>query len=191
MGLAEASFWSIDSIQCSSWAETNDFANVEISNYAMDFISFQVVRTPDGDIVPFNTQSDFSSEDWYQYTSEADAVASVLDEIQTRLENWQSELNVAITWVEPRFWAVRRGQAVEEVVWAGLSYLFELRASMYEPRIIEMLARDMKTDTLKAKERVRKMRDKEFLSLVGKGKNTQAKATKKAIKILENQGLLK
>ena len=189
--MANASIWSIDSIQCSRWLGTNDFASVEISNFAGDYIGFQVLRTPDGDIVSYNIQSFFISADWYQFTSEADAISSQIDEIQSRLESWQSELDVAITWVEPRLWAVLRGQAVEEVVWAGLAYLFELRASMYEPRIIEMLARDMKTDTLKAKERVRKMRDKEYLSLVGKGKNTQATATKKAIKILENQGFLK
>jgi hypothetical protein len=69
MGIAEASNWFIDSIQCSSWKNTNDVANIEISNFAMDSISFQVVRTPDGDIVPFNTSSDFRSVDWYFWTS--------------------------------------------------------------------------------------------------------------------------
>ncbi len=191
MGAANTATWSIVSIQCSGWRETNDFANIEISNYSGDYIDFQVVRTPDADIVPFNVQSVFASADWYQFTSEQDAISSQVDEIQARLETWQKEIDIVKTWVDPKKWAVRRGQAVDEVVWAGLAYLFELRASMLEPRIVEALAADMNIDAVRAKERIRKMRDKEFLSLVGKGKNTQAIATNKAIRILENQELLK
>lgn len=191
MGLAEASIWTIDSIQSSAWKTSNDFANIEISNYAGDYIRFQVLLTPDEDIVPFNTQSDMSSENWYLHTTESDAIKSVLDETQSRLASWQAEIDISVTWVEPKRWDVLRGHSVNESVWAGLAYLFELRASMNEPKIVEMLAADMKTTVPKAKERIRKARDKEFLSLVGKGKNTQAVATKKAIRILEKEGLLK
>ena len=83
MGLAEVTSWSIDSIQCSSWKNTNDVANVEISNVAMDSISFQVVRTPDGDIVPFNTSSNFRSTDWYIWTTESDAIDSYVGLCET------------------------------------------------------------------------------------------------------------
>ena len=191
MGMAEAAMWSIDSIQCSSWKKTNDVANVEISNFAMDSVSFQVVRTPDGDIVPFNSSSDFRSEDWYFWTSVADAIDSQILKVDEELNQWQSNIDIATQWVEPRNWLVRRGQAVEESVWAGLAYLFNLRASMFEAKIIEALAEDMKVDTSLAKERVRKLRDKGFLSVAGRGNAGEGEITKSAIEILIEKGLIK
>jgi hypothetical protein len=191
MGMAEAAMWSIDSIQCSSWKKTNDVANIEISNFAMDSVSFQVVRTPDGDIVPFNSSSDFRSEDWYFWTSEADAIDSQILKVDEELNQWQSNIDIATQWVEPRNWLVRRGQAVEESVWAGLAYLFNLRASMFEAKIIEALAEDMKVDTSLAKERVRKLRDKGFLSVAGRGNAGEGEITKSAIEILIEKGLIK
>ena len=191
MGMAEAAMWSIDSIQCSSWKKTNDVANVEISNFAMDSVSFQVVRTPDGDIVPFNSSSDFRSEDWYFWTSEADAIDSQILKVDEELNQWQSNIDIATQWVEPINWLVRRGQAVDESVWAGLAYLFNLRASMFEAKIIEALAEDMKVDSSLAKERVRKLRDKGFLSVAGRGNAGEGEITKSAIEILIEKGLIK
>ena len=191
MGMAEAAMWSIDTIQCSSWKKTNDVANVEISNFAMDSVSFQVVRTPDGDIVSSNSSSDFRSEDWYFWTSEADAIDSQILKVDEELNQWQSNIDIASQWVEPSNWLVRRGQAVEESVWAGLAYLFNLRASMFEAKIIEALAEDMKVDTSLAKERVRKLRDKGFLSVAGRGNAGEGEITKNAIEILLEKGLIK
>ena len=190
MGIAEASMWNIDSIQCSSWKNANDVANVELSNFAMDSVSFQVVRTPDGDIVPFNSSSDFRSEDWYFWTSEADAIDSQILKVDKELNQWQSNIDIATQWVQPNKWLVRWGQAVEESVWAGLAYLFNLRASMFEPKIIEELAEDMKVNASLAKERVRKLRDKGFLSVAGRGNAGEGEITKSAIEILIEKGLI-
>lgn len=190
MSMAEVTSWTIDSIQCSSWKSTNDLANVEISNFAMDSISFQVVRTPDGDIVPFNSSSDFRSPDWYLWTSESTAIDSVIGEVYTELLEWQNNIDVASQWVQPAAWIVRRGQAVDEGVWAGLAFLFELRASMFETKIIERLALDMKVEPLLAKERVRKLRDKGFLGIAGKGNFAEGEITKSAIEILIEKGMI-
>ena len=190
MGLAEVTSWSIDSIQCSSWKNTNDVANIEISNVAMDSISFQVVRTPDGDIVPINTSSDFRSDDWYIWTTESGAIDSVILEIDKELNEWQANIDIATQWVQPNKWLVKRGQAVEEEAWAGLAYLFEQRASMFETKIVEALAKDMKVEPLLAKERIRKLRDKGFLGTAGKGNAAVGRITKSAIEVLIEKGLM-
>jgi len=186
--MAEISSWSIDSIQCSSWKNTNDVANIEISNFAMDSISFQVVRTPDGNIVPFNITSDFMSEEWYFWTSESDAIDSQILKIDEELNDWQMNLDIALQWVEPDNWFVKRGQAVDDTVWAWLAYLFELRASMFETKIIEALAKDMKVLPLLAKERIRKLRDKGFLGSAGKGNAAEGRMTKSAMEVLIQKG---
>lgn len=191
MGMAEASSWSIDSIQSSSWKNTNDLANVDISNFSMDTVSFQVVRTPDGDIVPISSSSNFMSKDWTLWTSESDAIESVILEVDKELNDWQANVDIATQWVQPKNWLVRRGQAVDETIWAGLAYLFHLRASMFEPKIVEALAWDMKVEPLLAKERLRKLRDKGFLSVAGRGNAGEGSITKSAMEILIERGLMK
>jgi hypothetical protein len=190
MGIAEVTSWHIDSIQCSSWKETNDVASVEISNFAMDSVAFQVVRTPDGNIVPINTSSDFRSDDWYFWTTESDAIDSVILAVDKELNEWQANLDIATQWVQSDAWFVRRGQAVDDSIWAGLAYLFELRASMFETKIVEALAKDMKVETLLAKERIRKLRDKGFLGVAGKGNPAEGKITKTAMAILIERGMM-
>jgi hypothetical protein len=191
VGMAEASSWSIDSIQSSSWKNTNDLANVDISNFSMDTVSFQVVRTPDGDIVPISSSSNFVSKDWTIWTSESDAIESVILEADKELNDWQANVDIATQWVQPRNWLVRRGQAVDETIWAGLAYLFHLRASMFEPKIVEALASDMKVEPLLAKERLRKLRDKGFLSVAGRGNAGEGSITKSAMEVLIERGLMK
>lgn len=190
MGMAETVSWKIDSIQCSSWKNTNDVADIEISNFAMDSIGFQVVRTPDGDIVPLNTSSDFRSDDWHIWTNASSAIDSVILAVDKELNEWQTSLDIAIQWVQPDAWFVRRGQAVDDAIWAGLAYLFELRASMFEAKIVEALANDMKVEPLLAKERIRKLRDKGFLGVAGKGNPAEGRLTKTAMAILIERGMM-
>ncbi len=156
----------------------------------MDSISFQVVRTPDGDIVPINTSSDFRSDDWYIWTTESGAIDSIILEIDKELNEWQANIDIATQWVQSNEWLVKRGQAVDEAVWAGLAYLFELRASMFETKIVEALAKDMKVDVLLAKERIRKLRDKGFLGTAGKGNAAEGRMTKSAMEVLIEKGMM-
>ena len=189
--MAEISSWSIDSIQCSRWKNANDVANIEISNFAMDSVSFQVVRTPDGDIVPISSTSNFMSKDWTLWTSESDAIDSVILEVDKELNEWQANVDKTIRLIQPGNWLVRRGQAVDDTIWASLAYLFELRASMFESKIVEALASDMKVEPLLAKERLRKLRDKGFLSVAGRGNAGEGSITKSAIEVLIERGLMK
>jgi hypothetical protein len=190
MGQAEISSWSIDRLVCSDWKAQNDVADVYISNYAGDSVDFQVVRTPDGDIVPFNATSDFVSNSWYLHTSESDAVDSVILEVDKRLNDWSSEIERIIPMLAPLKWKVGRGSAVPESIWALLAYLYELRASMNENKIIEALALDLKCEVSTTKERVKNLRRIGFLTAPGQGARGEGKATKEARKILEKEGLL-
>ncbi len=190
MGQAESSFWSIDRIVCSAWQEPNHTADVYISNYQGDSIDFQVIRTPDGDIVPFNITSEFRSSDWYEYTSEQDGVDSVILEVDKELNTWASEIQRIREVIKPSVWRVGRGKSVDEYIWAALAYLYDLRSSMYEQRIIEEIARDMKCEVGTAKERVKNLRKIDFLSAPGQGARGEGNATPKAMKVLKKKGIL-
>lgn len=190
MSRAETSVWTIDKIVCLGWNVQNDTADVYISNYSGDSIDFQVVRTPDGDIVPYNVTSDFRSIDWYLYTSESDAVDSIILEVDRRLNEWSSEIKRIIPMLSPVKWRVGRGSAVPENIWCLLAYLYELRASMNDYKIIETLADDLKCEVSTMKERVKNLRRIDFLTAPGQGARGEGKATKKAIKLLEKEGLI-
>ena len=190
MGQAEASFWSIDRIVCSAWHEQSHTADIYISNYQGDSIDFQAVRTPDGDVVPFNITSDFRSSDWYEYTSEQDAVNSVINEVDKELNTWATEVQRVREMIKPISWRVGRGKSVDDSIWACLAYLYDLRSSMYEQRIIEVLAIDMKCEVGTAKERVKNLRKIDFLSAPGQGARGEGNATPKAIKVLKKKGIL-
>jgi hypothetical protein len=190
MGKSEASFWSIDKIVCSQWNEQNHTADVYISNYQGDSIDFQVIRTPDGDIVPFNITSDFRSTDWYEFTSENDAVDSIILEVDKELNLWASEVQRIRELLNPKYWRVGRGRPIDESIWASLAYLYDLRSSMYETKIIEQLAKDLKCDVPTAKERVKNLRRIGFLSAPGQGARGEGKATSKALKVLKKEGIL-
>ena len=62
---------------------------------------------------------------------------------------------------------------------------------MFETKIVEALAKDMKVEPLLAKERIRKLRDKGFLGTAGKGNVAEGRITKSAIDILIERGLMK
>jgi Mn-dependent DtxR family transcriptional regulator len=62
---------------------------------------------------------------------------------------------------------------------------------MYETKIVEALAKDMKVEPVLAKERIRKLRDKGFLSVAGRGNAGEGEITKRAIEILIEKGLIK
>ena len=169
MGQAEISSWSIDRLICSDWKAQNDIASVYISNFAGDSVDFQVVRTPDGDIVSFNTTSGFISNNWYLYTSESDAVDSVILEVDKRLNDWAAEIARITPMLAPIKWRVGRGSAVPETIWALLAYLYELRASMNDYKIIETLSNDLRCEVFTMKERVKNLRRIGFLTAPGQG----------------------
>jgi hypothetical protein len=111
-------------------------------------------------------------------------------EIDKELNEWQTNIDIATQWIQPKDWFVRRGQAVDDAIWAGLAYLFDLRASMFETKIVEALAKDMKVEPLLAKERIRKLRDKGFLGVAGKGNFAEGRLTKSAMEILIERGMM-
>jgi hypothetical protein len=61
---------------------------------------------------------------------------------------------------------------------------------MFETKIVEALAKDMRVEPLLAKERIRKLRDKGFLGTAGKGNAAEGRITKSAMEVLIEKGLM-
>jgi hypothetical protein len=168
----------------------SDSAFIELSNFAFDSITFQIVRHKNGDAIPLNIEVDFRSEDALMRIDAQSIVLDFVIEVQGELEQWARDIEIARDWLEPSTWFVKRGLAVDDIQYAALAFLYDLRANKYEKQIIETLAQDMQTKTSTVKERIRKAREKGFLSAPGRGAGGQGEITSKAKKLLMKEGLL-
>jgi cell division protein YceG involved in septum cleavage len=168
----------------------SDSAFVELSNFAFDSITFQVVRHKNGDAIPLNIEADLNSEDAQMYVDAESVVQDFVGQIQKELEFWAKNIEIAQGWLEPTTWNVKRGLAVADIQYAALAFLYDLRASKYENQIVETLAKDMQTKASTVKERIRKAREKGFLSTPGRGAGGQGEITTEATKLLKKEGML-
>jgi hypothetical protein len=80
--------------------------------------------------------------------------------------------------------------ASNDSLYAGLAYLYAQRAEMFSLNVAKLLSEDMSVPLSTTKERIRKAREKGFLSKPGKGLNGQGKVTDKAIQLLEKEGII-
>ena len=182
--------WSITKLQCKEWLQSGSVASVWASNWADDSIAFDMSWHPDGFSVIYNIDIDFYSEDIFPYQGEEIINEYILDDAEKVLAMWWSQIEVAKSWVSTEKWLSRRGLPSDDYLYAGLAYLYGQRAKMFPLGITQLLSQDMSVPLSTTKERIRKAREKEFLSSPGKGLNGQGEITRKAINLLKKEGLL-
>ena len=164
---------------CSSWKHPGDSALIIASNFAGDSLDFEVGKHPDGYAVAYSIDTFFVSEGLYAFDGESIINEHLSDEIYLRLQTWQSEIDKLSKYFKKNGFP-KPGLALDDLFYATLAKLYELRAEMNERAITEKLAGDMGVPVSTAKERIRRARSLGFLSNPGKGGAGQGKATNKA-----------
>ena len=180
--------WSIDKIQCSEWGYPGNIADVWASNWSHDQISFSVSLHPDGFSVFYNIEVDFSSADLYQYEVDEIVETQLLSEAEKSLETWWKRLEETRDFIKSKQSQLARGLSAEDSLYAAMAYIYFLRAQMQPLLVNQLLAQDLSVPATTIKERIRKTREKEFLTSPGKGMNGQGEITTKAIKLLKKEG---
>jgi len=104
---------------------------------------------------------------------------------------WWTRVELAKSWVVPTKWQLRRGLPADDILYASLSYLYSQRAEMFPLGVTQLLSEDMCVPLSTTKERIRKAREKGFLTSPGKGLNGQGEITKKAMKLLTEERYMK
>ena len=146
---------------------------------------------PDGFSVIYNIEIEFFSDDIYPYQGEEIIKEYILDDVEKTLSNWWAKVELAKTWVAPSKWQLRRGLPTDDILYASLAYLYSQRAEMFPLGVTQLLSDDMSVPLSTTKERIRKAREKEFLTSPGKGFNGQGEVTKKAEKLLREARYMK
>lgn len=188
MSQRSSNIWGVTKIQCKEWLQSGSLASVWASNWSDDSIAFDMSWHPDGFSVIYNIEIDFFSDDIYPYQGEEIINEYILDDVEKTLSKWWAKVELSKTWVAPAKWQLRRGLPTDEVLYASLAYLYSQRAEMFPLGVTQLLSDDMSVPLSTAKERIRKAREKGFLTSPGKGLNGQGEVTKKAIKLLMNVG---
>ena len=177
--------WSITKILCSKWGDPSCTAVVWASNWANDEIDFEIAIHPDNYLVFYSVDMDFRSGEFSTFQANDIIENQLLGEAEGLLDNWWSEVELTRKALTRTMWEVPRGHAVDEIQYARLAKLYTLRARYAPLRVTQLLSEDMSVPTTTTKERLRKCREKEFLTSPGKGLNGQGEVTKKAIKLLK------
>lgn len=184
----EAEIWTFQIKNCNSWVYVGDKAWVEASNYLNDSLDFIIAIHPEGYAIAYEIDADFHSDNFYPFQSEEVVNKYLIDDIDKYLKEWQSEIIKLREELKPDYWPNIKGIAADEKLYSAIAALYSKRAEVGERAITEALAVDMKVSDSTAKERIRKARDKGFLSRPGRGAGGQAEITKKAIKNREERG---
>ena len=184
---SNSQMWSIDKVVCEGWGEPGAYAYAEASNWTSDSLSFEISLHPDGYPVFYNVDVNFYSDQLMAYQADEIIREQLIDELSEKLDSWWHDVIESAKKLAPKYWAVPRGFPVAELQYARLAYLYQIRASMAPLRVTQLVAQDMQVPLSTAKERLRKTKEKGFLSSPGKGLNGQGEITKEAIKILEKE----
>lgn len=109
-------------------------------------------------------------------------------EANNLLNRWWPEVIKARKFMGHKNWQVPRGYAVDDLQYARLAQLYALRARYAPLNVTQLLSEDMSVPVTTTKERIRKVREKGFLTSPGKGLNGQGEITKQAIQLLKKEG---
>lgn len=185
---ANVSYWSITKILCTNWGDPSCTAVVWASNWANDELNFEIAIHPDNYLVFYSVDLDFRSGELSTFQANDIIQNQLLEEAEALLDEWWSEVELTRKTMTRKNWEVFRGHAVDDIQYARLAQLYTLRARYAPLRVTQLLSEDMSVPTTTTKERLRKCREKEFLSSPGKGLNGQGELTKRAINLLKREG---
>jgi hypothetical protein len=181
--------WEITKIVSSSWHKNGNVAFVWASNWANDEIYFEMSIHPDGYSVTYNFEFSFYSAALEPYMGADIVEKEILPIAEEMLEDWWDRIIQVSALVRPKQWKTQRGLPADESLYAAVALLYSERKRMNPLKVTSLLADDMGVPLSTAKERVRKARQKGFLTTPGKGLNGQGEITEKAIKTLKKARL--
>lgn len=188
--MAKQNSWEISKIVSSSWHKSGNVALVWASNWANDELYFEMSIHPDGYSVTYNLEFNFYSVDLAPYMGVDIVDKEILPLAEEILEEWWDRVIQISALVRPKQWKTQRGLPADEALYAAVALLYSERKRMNPLKVTSLLADDMGVPLSTAKERVRKAREKGFLTTPGKGLNGQGEVTEKAIKLIKKVGLL-
>lgn len=185
---ANKNTWSVDRIESDEWGSVNCQAVVWASNWAHDEMDFCIIWHPDDYPVHYDVTRRFVSKELQPFDADKIILNELLDSAVEQLDDWWSEVEALKKDLSVDKWKVPKGLAAPEILYAKCAVLYSLRSEFCPLRVVKLMAKDMSVPETTVKERLRKAKDKGFLTNPGKGLNGQGEVTQAAIKLIKKEG---
>lgn len=186
----EIQYFDVSEIFCEEWGRGVGIADVWASNYVGDSLSFSIAWHPDDYIFFYDLKLDFYSLELLPFMAEDAVTSGLLATAEEKLDRWWKEVVELREALNPKIWDPIPGSPIEDGYYALLAILYETRKIYSSDYIVECMALDIGASVAATKQRVRKAREKEFLTSPGKGLVGKGKVTQKALNLVRKEKLL-
>ncbi len=181
--------WSIDRIECDSWAIEGDTAVVYGSNSAGDSCSFILIRVPDNEVALFDLVFDWRSTNWWESILPDDIQLELWGEAEDLLNEWCTQIERILSWLPRGQW--KKGPSNDyQFEYSVLAFLIQTLTEFGGRKTNNTVSKLLGIPLTTSVERVRECRKRGLLSNPGQGIRGQSKLTAKATKILIEKGVI-
>jgi hypothetical protein len=186
----EIELFSISEIFCKEWIRGGGDAGVWAGNYVGDTLSFSLAWHPNNEVIMYNLQVDFYSQELSPFMAEDIVNLQLYSVAEATLDKWWVDILELREALNPKIWNPIPGLRIEDGYYALLAILYETRKPFSSEFIIECMATDVNSSVAATKQRVRRARELGFLTSPGKGLVGQGKVTQKALNLVRKEQLL-
>jgi hypothetical protein len=186
----EIEIFRITSISCSKWNIGNGSADVFAGNYVGDTLEFTVDLHPKNYLVFYNLQVDFYTPELMPYMADDIINEQLLKRVEQELDSWWKDVVELQDALNPKIWDLVAGSAIPDGYYALTALLYEIRSKYSAGFIVESMANDTSATVAATKQRIRKAREKGFLTSPGKGQVGKGRITKKAMTYIRKEKLM-
>jgi len=186
----EIEIFDISQISCASWEPGIGIADVYSGNYVGDTIEFSVALHPNKTLIVYNINVSFYSPELLSYEANDIINSQLLAVAEKNLNTWWKDVTEMQDALNPKMWDLVAGSAIMDGYYALLSLLYEVRSKYSGGFIVECIASDTGATLAAAKQRIRKAREKGFLTSPGKGQVGQGRITSKAMTLIRKEKLM-
>lgn len=191
MSRKSASVFGIDAIECFEWKLGTGIAKVEASNLVGDSIRFTLYRHPEDFVVSNTDEAEISSADIPPYRVQEEVNGPLSDEAEREISEWWREVLRLRDLFNFKTFQISAGVTPDDSFYALVAYLYGVRQAFSYRKIVECMAEDLDIGMDACRERIRRARNRGFLTSPGRGKVGRGRVTKKAVIVLDNERLLR
>lgn len=185
-----AGTFGIDLIECFDWSLGFGVATIHASNLVGDSIQFTLYRHPQGFAVSNIEEVDLASSDIPPYKVQEIVNEKIAPLAQIELDEWWNEILRLRNLFSYKTFQISAGITPDDSFHALVAYLYGVRQVFSNRKVVESMAEDMNIKPDASRERIRRARNKGFLTSPGRGKVGKGRITKTGIAALEDAGLI-
>ena len=186
----EIEIFDINQISCGNWEIGKGTADVFAGNYVGDTIEFTVALHPKRYLVAYNIEVNFYTPELSSYMADDIIKSQLLIVIEKNLGAWWKEVTEMRYALNPKMWDLVAGSAILDGYYALIALLYEVRSKYSGGFIVECIAADTGATVAATRQRIRKAREKGFLTSPGKGQVGQGRITSKAMTLIRKEKLM-